>query len=274
MSKRLFDITLAILLLPILLPVISLFSVILIIINKQNPFFVQERGITLNKFRMKIIKLRTIGDSLDKNSRKIADKNIFFKPNHKNNISKFGVWLRKTGLDELPQIFNIIKGNMSFVGPRPFMLSDLKLMKKNEWELYKIRESFNSKPGVTGLWQIFCNRDEGVKNLIALEKIYEEMKSTKYDIKILLYTFPVVLTANNVDSVFSSSNFPINHDRLSSNSTEIDVIFEKSTAKIKREDKYSLRLAGNWYASNKYEDKYKNSNLKLIKINSNVKNGN
>lgn len=71
---------------------------------------------------------------------------------------------------------------MNFVGPRPFMLSDLKLLKKNDWEYYKIRVSLNSKPGVTGLWQIFCNR-ERAKNLIALEKIYDEMKSVIYDVK-------------------------------------------------------------------------------------------
>jgi len=49
---------------------------------------------------------------------------------------------------------------MNFVGPRPFMLSDLKLLKKNDWDYYKVRESLNSKPGITGLWQIFCHREE------------------------------------------------------------------------------------------------------------------
>ena len=83
---------------------------------------------------------------------------------------------------------------MNFVGPRPFMLSDLKLIKKNDWEYYKISVSLNSKPGITGLWQIFCNR-EGAKNLIVLEKIYDEMKSVMYDVKILLFTPPVVVTA-------------------------------------------------------------------------------
>ncbi len=276
LSKRAFDIFFSIMLLPILLPLIIVFAVVLSVINRQSPFFIQERGITLSKFRLKIIKLRTIQTIRDiENNRynNSANKSIFFKSFHKENISRFSGWLRKTGLDEIPQVFNVLKGDMSFVGPRPLMISDLKLMKKNDWEYYKLRGSFTSKPGITGLWQIFCNRDEGTKNLIALEKIYEDMKSFKYDLKILLYTIPIVLTANNADAVFSSISFPIDGTKGNA-STEINFVFEKMVAKKKVADEYSVKLAGKWWSdehSASHSVENKNSNLRLIKIKPSVK---
>jgi len=228
---------------------------------------VQERGITLDKFRFKIIKLRTIRGN-DKN-KKHSSKSVFFKPQFIEDVPKFSGWLRRTGLDEIPQIFNIIKGEMSFVGPRPFMLSDLKLLKKNDWEYYKIRRNFNSKPGVTGLWQIFCKREEGAKNLIALEKIYDEMKSVKYDIKILLYTLPVVITANNADSIFCSKTFPFKNNLNSSSTTELDIIFEKYRSnQTLMSSEYKLRIPGDWWTEDRsleFGEQNKNQ-LKLLKI--------
>lgn len=267
MSKRIFDILLSIILLPVVLPLIAIFSLILIIELRNFPFFVQERGITLDKFKFKIIKLRTIKGNQKKKQH--SSKSVFFKPQFIEDVPKFSGWLRRTGLDEIPQIFNIIRGDMSFVGPRPFMLSDLKLLKKHDWEFYKIRKSFNSKPGITGLWQIFCNREEGAKNLIVLEKIYDEMKSVKYDIKILLYTLPVVTTANNADSIFSSKTFPFINSFNSSNSTELNIIFEKHRSKQNFDsNEYKLRIPGDWWTEDRsleFEERSKNQ-LKLLKI--------
>jgi exopolysaccharide production protein ExoY len=267
--KRLFDILLAIILIPIILPIIIVLAMLLLLINKQSPFIIQERGITLEKFRLQIFKLRTIKDS-NTNKYSANNKNIFFKSFHQKNISRFGSWLRRTGLDELPQVFNVLIGNMSFVGPRPFMISDLKLLKRNDGEYYKLRNNFNSRPGITGLWQIFCNREEGAKNLIALEKIYEEMKSTNFDIKILLYTIPVILTANNSDAVFSSTSFHLNDKRMRHNLTNINFVFQRSTIKKKYEDEYSVQLTGKWWIDEKIfqNNPSRNNDLKLIKIKS------
>ncbi len=269
LKKRLFDVFFALILLPAILPLILLFAGILFSIDWQKPFFTQERGITLTKFRFKIYKLRTIRVRDERAKIGNTQKSIFFKSHHKENISNFGSWLRKTGLDELPQIYNVLKGEMSFVGPRPFMISDLKLLKKNDWEYYKLRDSFNSKPGITGLWQIFCIREEGAKNLIALEKIYEDMKSFKYDLKILAYTVPVVIAANNADAIFSGTSFPIDN----SSKTEIDFVFQKKSSKQNIEDEYSLRINGvGWIDTDALTNKLpKESGLKFIKINSDVK---
>ena len=267
MSKRIFDILLSIALLPILLPLIVIFSLVLIVELHNFPFLIQERGITLDKFRFKIIKLRTIrGNNKNK---KHSSKSVFFKPQFIDDVPKFSGWLRRTGLDEIPQIFNIIKGEMSFVGPRPFMLSDLKLLKTNDWEYYKIRRNFNSKPGVTGLWQIFCYREEGAKNLIALEKIYDEMKSVKYDIKILLYTLPVVITANNADSIFCSKTFPFKNNLNSSSTTELDIIFEEYRLnQTLVSSEYKLRIPGDWWTEDRSLEfgEHNKNQLKLLKI--------
>lgn len=267
LSKRIFDILLSITLLPVVLPLIVIFSLILIIELNNFPFFVQERGITLDKFKFKIIKLRTIKGNDKKKQH--SSKSVFFKPQFIEDVPKFSGWLRRTGLDEIPQIFNIIKGDMSFVGPRPFMLSDLKLLKKHDWEFYKIRKNLDSKPGVTGLWQIFCNREEGAKNLIVLEKIYDEMKSVKYDIKILLYTLPVIITANNADSIFSSKVFPFKNNLNSSSTTELDFIFEKYRSnQTLVSNEYKLRIPGDWWTENRsleFGEQNKNQ-LKLLKI--------
>lgn len=269
MPKRLFDILLSIILTPIIIPIIIVLAIILILINKQSPFLIQERGITLEKFRLKIFKLRTIKD-LHTHKYTTNNKNIFFKSFHQVNISRFGSLLRRTGLDELPQVFNVLIGNMSFVGPRPFMISDLKLLKRNDKEYYKLRNNFNSRPGITGLWQIFCNREEGAQNLIALEIIYEEMKSTKFDIKILLYTIPVILTANNSDAVFSSTSFPINNNSMRHDLTNVNFVFQKSTTTKKYEYEYSVQLTGKWWIdkNSSHNSSSNNHDLKLVKIKS------
>ncbi|MEN8191854.1 MAG: sugar transferase [Bacteroidota bacterium] len=248
MAKRIFDILLTLILLPFLIPVVLVFAIILTVELQSFPFIVQERGITLKKFRFKIIKLRTIKEN--KNIKRYYIASVFYKPQYIDDVPKFAGWLRRTGLDELPQIYNILKGEMSFVGPRPLMISDLTLLKTYDWKYYKIRASFDSKPGITGLWQIFCNREEGAKNLIALEKIYDEMKSVSYDLKILLYTVPVVLTANNADSIFSSTSFPFLQKSFVSSSTDLEITFAKSNKKITDSlDDYQISLPGNWWTT-------------------------
>ncbi len=87
---------------------------------------------------------------------------IFFKPELGKNVSKLGLFLRRTGLDEIPQLINVIKGDMSFIGPRPLSFDDLAVIKKNYPGLYKLRAQLNIKPGITGYWQVFGNRELGV----------------------------------------------------------------------------------------------------------------
>ncbi len=200
--KRLFDIIFSTIFIIVSLPVQIIVFVFLLIDLKEFPIFIQERGITLEKFRFKIFKFKTIPTlpSL------VTEHKVFFKPRLAKFISPFSKFLRLSGLDEIPQLYNVLIGNMSLVGPRPLMLSDIEIIKKESKKEYAIRESFNSKPGLTGLWQLFGNRDEGIQNMIELEKLYEINKSTLFDLKILGFTFGAILKRKNSDAIFSNMN--------------------------------------------------------------------
>jgi hypothetical protein len=149
---------------------------------------------------LKILKLRTIKKDFSKVT---SENDIFFKPSLQNEIPKFAAWLRKTGLDELPQIFNVLTGKMSFIGPRPLMDQDLKVMRKENPIIYYKRESINSRPGISGLWQIYGNRDEGLINLIALDLIYDTYKTINIDLQLIFKTAFFVVTSKNSDAVFT-----------------------------------------------------------------------
>ena len=199
-TKRILDIALFIILFIPSVFLISLFSIILLFQFKSNPFFIQERGLTLTKHRLRILKLRTLKE--DTTSVKV-ENDIFFKPILQNQITPFAAWLRKTGLDELPQIFNVLTGTMSFIGPRPLMNQDLEIMKKENPILYYKRESIEAKPGISGLWQIYGNREEELMNLLALDLIYDTYRTINIDFQLMLKTVFFVVTSKNSDAIFT-----------------------------------------------------------------------
>ena len=117
------------------------------------------------------------------------ENEIFRNEEYANCVPAFCKWLRKSGLDEILQIFNVLKGEMSLVGPRPLLLREFNLMKKENPDLYKRREKINSLPGITGYWQIYGERERGAKNLVELDEFYDRNKSLLLDLKIILKTF-------------------------------------------------------------------------------------
>ena len=174
------------------------FTVIIWIETSHYPIYTQKRGLVLDKKLFKLIKLRTL---------KISDPNqinsidIFLKNDLEHYVTPFGKWLRKTGLDELPQLLNVLLGKMSIIGPRPFSLSDMERMKLTQHSFYERRKKIKSKPGITGLWQINGDRKKGIENLLGLEEYYDKNKSLKLDLKILWRTIHLVLRAKNSDAI-------------------------------------------------------------------------
>lgn len=202
--KRIFDFTLSFAIIILTSPFLLLILLIIFVLTKQSPILVQERGLTLDRGRIKIFKLRTIRNTqsflqLENRSNKIFDKREYEKF-----VPMFCKWLRRSGIDEFPQFINVLLGDMSVVGPRPLTVSDLLLMKENEPKLYELREKIYSKPGITGFWQVFGNREKGTRNLIELDKFYDENKSISLDVKILFLTSIIVFSAQHWDSILST----------------------------------------------------------------------
>jgi len=181
--KRLIDFFVSLLGLLVLSPIIIILIIILFFINNGSPFFLQERpGKNQNIF--KIIKFKSMTDKKDSYGKLL--------PNEKR-VTKFGKFIRKTSLDEIPQLINILIGEMSLVGPRPLRVHYLPYYTKEE----QIRHTV--KPGVTGLAQV------SGRNLLSwdakLAKDIEYVKNISFfnDTIILFKTIKKVLFPSNIE---------------------------------------------------------------------------
>ena len=186
--KRGFDLFFAILLLPFILPLMVFISLIILIYTKTNPFFIQNRlGVCSSIFRC--IKFQTIypnGDAMledffAKNPEEKKHWDTYKKIKGEDpRVTKIGKFLRKTSLDELPQIFNVLLGDMSFVGPRPYLEREIKDMRGKD---YVIRIA---KPGITGLWQVMGRSNLSFERRTELDEWYVRNWSLWLDFVILL----------------------------------------------------------------------------------------
>ena len=156
-----------------------------------------------------MIKLRTIKGNGPIRESINNSSEILFRYDLKKYVPPFCGWLRKSGLDELTQLINVLKGEMSLVGPRPLTVSDLEIMKKYEPEIHERREMLKSKPGITGYWQIFGDRNKGLENLVALDEYYDRKKSSLLDLRLLLSTIVLVMTARHSDSIIDSKTIDL-----------------------------------------------------------------
>ncbi len=263
--KRIIDISISIFLIVITLPIQLLISITLFVLLRENPFFTQTRGITLGNQCFKIFKFRTIKTSEAKKIEHSNWKEIFLIQKGTIKIGRFSRFLRLTGLDEIPQIYNVLIGNMSFVGPRPLMLRDLEIMKSYFPKQYETRDEITSKPGITGAWQLIGDRNLGVENLIALDIFYEEYSSLFLDFKIFVMTIPLILFAKNSDAIIPRIEFV---SKFFSYSAKEFQIRKKSKSAKKNYENYFVKLPSSWwYTSNSYNVEKKQS-TKIIPLDS------
>ena len=170
--KRIFDLLLALTLLIVFLPLLIFISILVFICVDKRILFVQVRP-GLNEKPFKLYKFKTMTDTKNDMGEYLPDSE---------RITKFGNLLRMTSLDELPELLNILKGDMSFVGPRPQLIKDLIFMTKEQ------RTRHNVKPGLTGLAQISGrNRLDWISKL-KLDVRYVQNINAKLDLKILIKT--------------------------------------------------------------------------------------
>lgn len=190
-GKRVFDITVALLLLLILLPFIFIVLLVLLLTTGKPVFFTQTRtGIHQQHFR--IWKLRTMKMCTPSNDLPImgvdgVPEDYFFKTAPDASVTKIGVILRKLSIDEIPQFFNVLKGEMSIVGPRP----EVPTITNNYNEIQAGR--LDVKPGLTGLAQVNGRSDISHGQKIKYDLEYVEQYSLWLDIKIVVKTLYVVL---------------------------------------------------------------------------------
>ena len=193
--QQIFNYLLAIVLLPILLPIIGIFA---ILIKKESPgpvFFAHKR-IGQNGRIIPTFKFRSMYKDAEQRLEKLLLENeeiqkewqTNFKLKNDPRITKIGNFLRKTSLDELPQIFNVLRGEMNFVGPRPVIAQEIEQYYKEDVEYYHM-----VKPGITGLWQVSGRSDTDYEFRVATDKWYILNWSLWLDIVILIKTIKVVL---------------------------------------------------------------------------------
>ena len=190
-AKRLIDVTLGSLVLCVVLPIFLCIALAIKLTTPGPVFFVQER-LGLSKRKFKIYKFRTMVQNAEGLMAKVEHLNQTqgptFKLSNDPRVTKVGGFLRKTSLDELPQLVNVLLGDMSLVGPRPLPLRDYNGFSE-DWH----RRRFSVKPGITCLWQVTGRSSIGFDRWMELDMNYIDNWSVWLDIKILFRTIPVVL---------------------------------------------------------------------------------
>jgi exopolysaccharide biosynthesis polyprenyl glycosylphosphotransferase len=189
--KRTSDVSLSLLAMLLLSPVFLLAALIVKLTSPGPCFFVQER-VGLNKRRFRMYKFRTMVMDAAERQREIEHLNEargpVFKIRHDPRLTVVGKILRKTSIDELPQIFNVLKGDMSLVGPRPLPLRDYQGFNQ-DWH----RRRFSVRPGITCLWQINGRSSVPFEKWMELDMQYIDHWSLGLDFKILAKTITTVL---------------------------------------------------------------------------------
>lgn len=191
-SKRIVDVIVSAVLVILASPILLLIAIAIRLDSPGSPFFLQERaGLGGRRFRM--IKFRTMRTGADLEKDQLAhlnhtgDMRLFKIPNDPR-TTRLGRMLRRWSLDELPQLFNVLIGEMSLIGPRPFFEADFA-----DYEDHHFRR-LDAKPGITGLWQV-SGRSEVLdfEDVIYLDRQYIEQWSFWLDVSILFRTIPAVL---------------------------------------------------------------------------------
>jgi exopolysaccharide biosynthesis polyprenyl glycosylphosphotransferase len=191
LAKRGLDIVVAGLMIFLLAP---LFGIVALLIYKESPgpvFFSQNRVgrwgklFRMYKFRSMVVNAEKLLDKLKEQNESGAG--VIFKMKKDPRITKIGAFIRKTSIDELPQLWNVFKGDMSLVGPRPAIPSEVA-----EYTLDD-RRRLDAVPGITCIWQVSGRSNIDFKGQVRLDAQYIESRSFWFDIMLLLKTIPAVL---------------------------------------------------------------------------------
>lgn len=193
-TKRLIDIFLSLLGLIIVSP-IMLIVAILIKLESTGPVIFSQKRVGLNGKEFNMFKFRSMVQNAEELKEKLQKKNEMsgpmFKMREDPRVTKVGKFIRKTSIDELPQLINILKGEMSLVGPRPSLPKEV--AKFEPWML----ERLNVKPGLTCYWQVSGRNNIDFENWMKLDIKYVKDRNLGLDIKLIFKTFFVLFGDKN-----------------------------------------------------------------------------
>lgn len=189
-TKRVIDVVGSLLLITLSAPLMAVILILIKATSRGSAAFVQRRiGFRCNEFGM--YKFRTMVADAEKLQPKLAESHAggFFKLHDDPRVTAIGRFLRRFSLDELPQLFNVLEGSMSLVGPRPLLVSDLE-----KFPLRGQMRRFSVKPGMTGLWQVSGRSLTTEQERMELDREYVNRWSLWLDLTILARTVMAVLT--------------------------------------------------------------------------------
>ena len=196
-GTRLFDIVLAVLIILFTLPLLVLIAFAIKTQDGGAAVFAHER-IGRGGRTFKCLKFRSmVADAEDRLAELLAKDPVAraeWERDHKlrrdPRITPLGDFLRRSSLDELPQLLNVLRGDMSIVGPRPIVAGEVE---RYGW---RIAHYCAVRPGITGLWQVSGRNDISYRRRVAMDSLYARRKSLAWDVSLLLQTVPAVLLAN------------------------------------------------------------------------------
>jgi undecaprenyl phosphate N,N'-diacetylbacillosamine 1-phosphate transferase len=187
--KRVVDLVLALIALALLSPVFLALLLLLLVANRGNPLFLQERA-GLQGRRFKVIKFKTMNDRRDAQGQLLSDEA---------RLTPLGRFIRHSSLDELPQLLNVLKGDMSLIGPRPLLLEYLPLYDEQQRRRHELR------PGITGWAQVNGRNAISWEEKFAYDVWYVDHLSFALDVKILWLTVRKVLSLEGINAPGSAT---------------------------------------------------------------------
>ncbi|NGY77510.1 multidrug MFS transporter [Priestia megaterium] len=193
--KRTIDIVGASLGLTLLSVLFLLIALIIKIEDPKGPVFFSQKRIGKNEKEFKMFKFRSMVTDAEEKLQELLKRNeasgAMFKMKDDPRITKIGKFIRKTSIDELPQLWNVLKGDMSLVGPRPPLPREVA-----EYTMHD-KQRLLVQPGCTGLWQVSGRSNIGFEDMVKLDVFYIKHRSIIFDLKIIFKTVRVLFGTND-----------------------------------------------------------------------------
>ncbi|WP_272502241.1 sugar transferase [Bacillus cereus] len=193
--KRLMDVVGALCGLIFLSPVFLIVALLIKLEDPKGPILFKQTRVGKNEQEFGMYKFRSMVTDAEEKLKDLLQHNevsgAMFKMKDDPRVTKIGKFIRKTSIDELPQLLNVLKGDMSLVGPRPPLLREVR-----EYTSYD-KQRLLITPGCTGLWQVTERNSVGFKEMVELDLEYIQKRGVIYDLKIIFKTIQVMINSNN-----------------------------------------------------------------------------